>query len=78
MRNEDDGFPGLDGALLGGRLPYACAFCGEPNDVFIDRTAGRRQIFTEDCQVCCRPNLLTVTLDPEGGVDLHVAREYDA
>jgi hypothetical protein len=45
-------------------MTYACAFCGEENDTFVDPGGGARQVYTEDCAVCCRPNLITVTLDP--------------
>ena len=56
-------------------LEFYCAFCGEPNEVDFDPTAGRRQSFTEDCQVCCRPNVLSVVLDFEGFPSVHVAPE---
>ncbi len=42
---------------------YRCRACGEPNEVFVDTTAGVRQVLVEDCSVCCRPNVLTITLD---------------
>lgn len=45
---------------------YPCAFCGETNVVGVDLSAGRRQTYVEDCQVCCRPNLLTVVFDRDG------------
>ncbi len=59
-------------------MDYGCAFCGEPNAVFVDPGGGRRQTFTEDCTVCCRPNLLTLTIDDDGDVDLQVTQEYEA
>ena len=59
-------------------MPYTCAFCGEENEVFVDPGGGRRQIFTEDCAVCCRPNVLTLTLDDDGDVQLQAVQEYDA
>ena len=59
-------------------MEYGCAFCGEPNEVLVDPSAGRRQTFTEDCTVCCRPNLLTLTIDDDGDVDLQVTQEYEA
>jgi hypothetical protein len=59
-------------------MSYACAFCGEENELFVDPSAGRRQTFTEDCAVCCRPNLVTLTLDDEGDVELEVSQEYEA
>jgi hypothetical protein len=57
---------------------YACAFCGEENEVFPDQTGGRRQTFTEDCAVCCRPNLITLTFGDDGDVEIEVIQEYEA
>ena len=58
--------------------PYDCAFCGEENSVFVDGSGARVQRFTEDCTVCCRPNLLTITIERDDSVWLDVEREYDA
>jgi hypothetical protein len=44
---------------------YICAFCGEPNTTFIDWSGGNQQSYVEDCQVCCRPNVLFVRIDEE-------------
>ena len=59
-------------------MTYECAFCGEENDTFVDPSAGGRQTYTEDCVVCCRPNLITLTLDHDGAVLLQVTQEYEA
>ena len=59
-------------------MTYGCAFCGEENDLTVDPSGGRRQTFTEDCTVCCRPNLITLTLDEEGDVEIEVTQEYGA
>jgi hypothetical protein len=59
-------------------VSYRCAFCGEDNDLFVDPSGGRRQTFTEDCAVCCRPNLIAVTIDDDGEVELDVSQEYEA
>lgn len=42
---------------------YRCAYCGEINDTFVDPSQGTGQTYIEDCQVCCRPNLLSVYVD---------------
>jgi cysteine-rich CPXCG protein len=60
------------------KVTYGCAFCGEENDLTVDPSGGRRQTFTEDCTVCCRPNLITLTLDEEGDVEIEVTQEYGA
>lgn len=47
---------------------YHCAYCGEPNGIDVDPFAARTQTYVEDCQVCCRPNLLRLTVDEDLGV----------
>ena len=47
-----------------------CPYCGEWLEIFIDRSV-RRQEYLEDCQVCCRPIALTVTLGVANGPDGH-------
>jgi len=42
---------------------FVCAFCGAVNAVSVDPGGGRRQRYTEDCQTCCRPNLLTIDIE---------------
>ena len=42
---------------------YQCAGCGEWNETMVDESAGRRQSYVEDCQVCCKPNVLRITWD---------------
>jgi transposase-like protein len=32
-----------------------CPYCGQPNEIYIDYSAGPRQTYYEDCQICCRP-----------------------
>ena len=48
---------------------FQCAGCGEWNDTFLDFSAGIQQDYVEDCQVCCKPNVLHITWDMS-------AREY--
>ena len=42
---------------------FQCAGCGEWNETTVDPSAGARQRYVEDCQVCCKPNLLRVEWD---------------
>ena len=44
---------------------FQCAGCGQWNETSIDESAGMQQSYVEDCQVCCKPNLLRVSYDPE-------------
>ena len=57
---------------------FTCAFCGQSNDTEVDPSAGLHQRYGEDCQICCRPNLLDVmfTVDREGvNIDAHAENE---
>ncbi|HSM84288.1 MAG TPA: CPXCG motif-containing cysteine-rich protein [Nodosilinea sp.] len=54
---------------------YTCAFCGEPNATFVDLSAGLSQSYIEDCQVCCRPNQLYITVD-DVSLDIEIASDY--
>ena len=58
-------------------VTYACAFCGEDNDLVEDPSGGSRQTFTEDCTVCCRPNLISLVFEGDQ-VYLDVVQEYEA
>jgi len=44
---------------------FQCAGCGEWNETTVDHTAGRIQTYVEDCQICCKPNVLRVEYDAE-------------
>ena len=46
---------------------FSCAGCGEWNETTVDESAGRHQSYVEDCQVCCKPNVLEVTWDRSAG-----------
>ena len=42
---------------------FQCAGCAEWNATTVDASAGREQSYVEDCQVCCKPNVLHVSYD---------------
>jgi hypothetical protein len=44
---------------------FQCAGCGEWNETTIDESSGANQMYVEDCQVCCKANVLHVTYDSE-------------
>ncbi len=46
---------------------WQCHSCGTWNSTTVDLSAGRKQMYVEDCQVCCRPSVLNVEYDPESG-----------
>jgi len=42
---------------------FQCAGCGEWNETSVDESAGHTQSYVEDCQVCCKPNVLRAEYD---------------
>jgi hypothetical protein len=54
---------------------YFCDWCGEEIVVPIDLSEGQRQEYVEDCPVCCRPNVICVEADEEGGLRSWARRE---
>ncbi|MHA6204727.1 CPXCG motif-containing cysteine-rich protein [Dyella soli] len=53
-----------------------CPYCGEPIDILVDDSVDSQR-YVEDCQVCCRPIEIAVTLDEDGVPHLSVATEND-
>ncbi|HEB60109.1 MAG TPA: CPXCG motif-containing cysteine-rich protein [Gammaproteobacteria bacterium] len=57
--------------------PATCPYCGERLLLLIDESAGEQR-YTEDCQVCCCPILVTVHMTTAGGFDfVETRREND-
>lgn len=54
---------------------WECAVCGGANETAVDNEAAPKQKFTEDCRVCCRPNLLRVRVASDGFLEVSV--EFD-
>lgn len=77
MADDNDDAEIWDGPLLR-REPYECAFCGEENEVAVDASGARAQRYTEDCEVCCRPNLLSITIQHDNSVEVVAEQEYEA
>ena len=42
-----------------------CPFCWEPIEIVVDCSQGD-QSYVEDCEVCCRPMQLHITVDADG------------
>lgn len=47
----------------------SCPYCGERFSILVDDSVAEQQ-YVEDCEVCCRPILLTVSVDPDGGASV--------
>ena len=61
--------------MLESDLEYGCPYCSSVVSIRIDKTAGPRQAFVTDCEVCCRPIQIEVEIDRDGRVDLVAKRE---
>ena len=46
---------------------FQCAGCGEWNETVVDPSGETRQTYIEDCQVCCKPNVLHIMWDRSAG-----------
>lgn len=53
-----------------------CPYCDESIDVLIDNSVPE-QDYIEDCQVCCRPINVRVTIAFDGNLSLSVSGEND-
>ncbi len=54
---------------------FFCAYCGEENETQVDPSGGVEQRYTEDCSVCCRPNVLHIMIDGDGNVQIETTFE---
>ena len=50
----------------------SCPYCGESIEHVVDSTGGESQEYVEDCEVCCRPWAVRVTIDPDGNPSVTV------
>ncbi|MDH0619649.1 CPXCG motif-containing cysteine-rich protein [Pseudomonas fulva] len=55
---------------------YDCPYCGERVETCVDLSGGD-QVYTEDCQVCCRPIVFVLQVHDDEWM-LDVRREDDA
>jgi Cysteine-rich CPXCG len=58
-------------------VEISCPYCGETIEILVDPSV-ENQTYIEDCQVCCRPINLTVTIDDEGVPLVEAISEDDA
>ncbi len=54
--------------------PLDCPYCGESISVVVDHSVGEQE-YVEDCQVCCRPMVLSIAIDVDG--DALVTARYE-
>ena len=48
---------------------FVCPVCWQKLQIPVDRSAGERQSFVYDCEVCCRPLVITIQIDEDIHVD---------
>ncbi len=53
-----------------------CPYCGESISVLVDDSL-TQQSYVEDCQVCCRPIVMDVAVDPDGDVTVSARSENE-
>ena len=56
--------------------PISCPNCGETITILVDDSLPEQQ-YVEDCQVCCRPIVLSVSVDSDGDGVVVVSAEND-
>lgn len=54
-----------------------CPYCGETIEILVDASIPSQQ-YIEDCQVCCRPITLRVSVDEDGTMQVRASGENDA
>ncbi|MDX1493654.1 MAG: CPXCG motif-containing cysteine-rich protein [Longimicrobiales bacterium] len=62
---------------LAGSVEVSCPYCGAGVELVVDPVGGDFQEYVEDCEVCCQPWSVRVTLNREGlpSVDLSTLDE---
>ena len=68
----------MSGPTFEDDLPLArwpCAVCGTENESPVDPALGSSQKFTDDCRVCCRPNLLRIVV--RSADEIETTAEFD-
>jgi hypothetical protein len=54
----------------------SCPYCGEAISVLVDDSLPEQR-YVEDCQVCCRPIVLNVAVDPDGDISVLARNENE-
>jgi hypothetical protein len=54
---------------------YNCPFCSAVNSLEIDRSGGHHQTYITDCETCCRPIQIELTVESNGFVSFVAKRE---
>jgi len=58
-------------------LAFDCPYCGTLNETSLDCSQGSRQEWVTDCEICCRPIIVTFSLENGEIVELFVRKENE-
>lgn len=54
-----------------------CPYCGESLDILIDGSIDQQE-YIEDCQVCCRPMIIQLSISGNGEIRVEAKHEDEA
>ena len=55
---------------------FQCPYCASVNSLTIDYSGGNEQEFVNDCETCCQPILIHISVD-ESDACLNVKKENE-
>lgn len=61
--------------MLENDYEFTCPHCGVELSVRLDPTGGRKQDFVQDCENCCRPIHISLTLEDNQVQEFHAEQE---
>jgi hypothetical protein len=67
---------GRDGTVLEIEKFFKCPFCLEKISMLLDLSVEGEQSYTEDCEVCCNPILITYGVLGENLSSFHSSKAY--
>ena len=56
---------------------FSCPYCGSDNYLSVDPTGGRRQRFVVDCETCCQPIVIDLSLSNGAILEINARRENE-
>ena len=56
---------------------FGCPYCGSENSLPMDCSAGQRQEFIVDCEVCCRPIVIKIEIGDDEIIFFNAEKENE-